>query len=134
MNANIPDSNLHVFLVEALFVLVVVVVCVQEVLEDKDVAVAAAVVVRVVNFGHRKPEEPLALQRGLTLHCLVNLLMTDLTLVSKNVCSFGSASCNDDEIQSRGIDNSRIRNCMSCLCIRVCFYLSSEAEDIPSAL
>ena len=59
------------FLVEALFVLVVVVVCVQEVLEDKDIMVAAAaVVVRVVNLGHRQPEEPLALQWGFVLHCL----------------------------------------------------------------
>ena len=50
------------FLVEALFVLVVVVVCVQEVLEDKDIMVAAAVVVSMMNFRHWQPEEPFALK------------------------------------------------------------------------
>ena len=59
----ILSSHLHVFLVEALFVLEVVVFGFQEVFQHKDVAVANATgVVRVVNLGHGQPEEPFALQ------------------------------------------------------------------------
>jgi hypothetical protein len=55
---------LHVFLVKALFVFKVVVLCLEEVLEDKDVglAVVPALVVGVIHAGHREAEETLALK------------------------------------------------------------------------
>ena len=66
----ITPSHLHVFLIEALFVLKVVVFRLQEILEHEDVVVAFATagVARVVNLRHRQPEKPFTLQVRICVH------------------------------------------------------------------